>query len=147
MAVVWHPPHSLPNDLSHPQTQTDPLTNMNKAAWQPPVENQTPLMADLMADPMKMTELMETSRIGMRGMTINPADLTENLTTCPGSPTPTWPNPHGMLGPTTRHSPECSTTEGKCSGRIRQPQSQEAKEFFGILQQHIPCGPRHFSPS
>jgi hypothetical protein len=62
-----------------PQTQTDPPTNTNKMAWWPPVENQTPLMADPMVDPMKMTELMEMSRIGMRGITTNPADLVENL--------------------------------------------------------------------
>jgi hypothetical protein len=40
-------------------------------------------MADPMVDLTKMTELMEMSRIGTRGMTMNPADLTENLTTCP----------------------------------------------------------------
>jgi hypothetical protein len=49
--------------------------NANKTARQPPVENQIPPMADLMAD------LMKTSRIGMRGMTTNQADPTENLTT------------------------------------------------------------------
>jgi hypothetical protein len=46
-------------------------------ARQPLVENQTPPMADL----TKMMELMEMSRIGTRGMTMNPADLVENLTT------------------------------------------------------------------
>jgi hypothetical protein len=41
--MVWHPPHSLPNDLSHPQTQTDPLTNTNKAAlWSPSGEPNPP---------------------------------------------------------------------------------------------------------
>jgi hypothetical protein len=34
-----------------------------------------------MADLTKMTELMKTSRIGTRGMTTNPVDPTENLTT------------------------------------------------------------------
>jgi hypothetical protein len=51
--------------------------NTNKMAQQPPVENQTPPMADL----MKMTELMKTSRMGTRGMTTDPVDPAENLTT------------------------------------------------------------------
>jgi hypothetical protein len=38
-------------------------------------------MVDPMADPTKMMELMKMSRIGMRGMTTNPADPMENLTT------------------------------------------------------------------
>jgi hypothetical protein len=79
--MAWHPPHSLPNDPSHPQTQTDLLTNVNKTAQRPPMENQPPLMADPMVDLMKMTELMKMSRIGTRGMTMNPANLTENRTT------------------------------------------------------------------
>jgi hypothetical protein len=40
--MARHPPHSLPNDPSHPQTQTNPLMNVNQMAPRPPVENQTP---------------------------------------------------------------------------------------------------------
>jgi hypothetical protein len=78
---VQHPPHSLPNDPSHPQNQTDLLTSMNKTAQWPPMENQPLLMADPMVDPMKMMELMKMSRIGTRGMTMNLADPAENQTT------------------------------------------------------------------
>jgi hypothetical protein len=62
-------------------TQTDLLTSMNKTAQWPPVENQPLPMADPMADPTKMTELMMMSRIGTRGMMTNPTGPAENRTT------------------------------------------------------------------